>query len=82
MLGDLAEGGVGVARLDACLHVAKEERVGRDWLLRLVGVPLLLSPPALPRPLLHDGDPAGGRVVVGGRGGGGGGVVVVRVGVP
>ena len=42
-LGDLAEAHVGVATLDAGLSVSEEESVGGDWLLRLIGISLLLS---------------------------------------
>ena len=43
--GDLPEGGAGVLALDGRLGVPEEEGVGRDGLLRFVGV--LLLPPLL-----------------------------------
>ena len=53
VLGHITKAGIGVASLDACLHVAKEERICRHRLLRLIGVSLLLAAARLPRPLLH-----------------------------
>ncbi len=64
VFGNLAKAGIGIPGLDPSLHVSEEQGIGRDRLLRLIGISLLLGPSGLTRPFLNQWDSATGVGVV------------------